>query len=60
MAYRDNKVGPSTPRNPSRISSSPRLPEVDTALRPSLYPGRDSNVPFDCPPDLVPHIQRDD
>ena len=60
MPYKDNKVGPSSPRTASRGPLSPRLPDVDPALRPPLYPGRDSNVPFDCPPDLVPHIQRDD
>ncbi len=56
MAYKDKKTGPSTPRNPGRISSSPRLPEVDTALRPPLYPGRDANVVHDCPPDLLPQV----
>ena len=56
MAYKDNKAGPSTPRTASRVSSSPRLREVDPALRPPLYPGRDANVIGDCPPDLLPHV----
>ena len=60
MRHPRNPVGPSSPRTGARTGSSPRLPDVDPALRPPLYPGRDSNVPFDCPPDLVPHIQRDD
>ena len=56
MPYKDNKVGPSSPRTASRVPSSPRLPEVDPALRPPLYPGRDSHVVGDCPPDLLPHV----
>ena len=57
MTYKDNKAGPSSPRTASRVSSSPRLPEVDPALRPPLYPGRDANVVGDCPPDLLPHVR---
>ena len=56
MTYKDNKAGPSSPRTASRVSSSPRLPEVDPALRPPLYPGRDSHVVGDCPADLLPHV----
>ena len=56
MSYKDNKVGPSSPRTASRVSSSPRLPEVEPALRPPLYPGRDSHVVGDCPPDLLPQV----
>ena len=56
MAYKDNKVGPSSPRTASRVPLSPRLPEVDPALRPPLYPGRDSHVVGDCPADLLPHV----
>ena len=56
MPYKDNKVGPSSPRTASRGPSSPRLPEVDPALRPQLYPGRDANVVGDCPADLLPHV----
>ena len=56
MPYKNNKVGPSSPRTGARTGSSPRLPEVDPALRPSLYPGRDANVVHDCPPDLIPQV----
>ena len=56
MTYKDNKVGPSSPRTGSRVRSSPRLPEVDPALRPPLYPGRDTHVVSDCPADLLPHV----
>ena len=56
MPYKDNKVGPSSPRTGTRGPSSPRLPEVDPALRPPLYPGRDSHVVGDCPADLLPHV----
>ena len=55
MPYKDNKVGPSSPRTGTRGPSS-RLPEIDPALRPPLYPGRDANVVGDCPPDLLPHV----
>ena len=57
MPYKDNKIGPESPRTASRVPSSPRLPEVDPALRPPLYPGRDSHVVGDCPPDLLPHVR---
>ena len=57
MTYKDNKAGPSSPRTASRVSSSPRLPPVDPALRPHLYPGRDTHVVGDCPADLIPHVR---
>lgn len=57
MAYKDNKVGPPSPRFPGRGPSSLRLPEIDPALRPPLYPGRDANVVGDCPPNLLPHVR---
>ena len=56
MPYKDNKVGPSSPRTATRVASSPRLPEVDLALRPPLYPGRDTHVVGDCPADLLPQV----
>ena len=56
MPYMDNKVGPSSPRTATRGPSSPRLPPVDPALRPQLYPGRDTHVVGDCPADLLPQV----
>ena len=56
MPHQRNKIGPESPRTDSRVSSSPRLPEVEPALRPPLYPGRDSHVVGDCPADLLPHV----
>ena len=56
MPHERNRIGPESPRTASRVSSSPRLPEVDPALRPPLYPGRDSHVVGDCPADLIPHL----
>ena len=57
MTYKDNKAGPSSPRTASRVPSSPRLQKVDPALRPPLYPGRDTHVVGDCPADLIPHVR---
>ena len=56
MRHQRNPVGPESPRTASRGPSSPRLPEVDPALRPPLYPGRDTHVVGDCPADLLPHV----
>ena len=56
MPYKDNKVGPPSPRTASRVPLSPRLPTVDPALRPQLYPGCDTHVVGDCPADLLPHV----
>ena len=59
MPRERNKIGPESPRTASRGPSSLRLPEVDPALRPPLYPGRDANVVHDCPPDLLPQVRDD-
>ena len=56
MPHERNRIGPESPRTASRVTSSPRLPEVDPALRPPLSPGRDSHVVGDCPADLLPHV----
>ena len=56
MRHERNKIGPESPRTASRVPSSPRLPEVDPALRPQLYPGRDTHVVGDCPADLLPQV----
>ena len=56
MLHQRNQVGPESPRTASRVPSSSRLPEIDPALRPQLYPGRDSHVVSDCPADLLPHL----
>ena len=56
MPHERSRIGPESPRTASRVSSSPRLPPVDLALCPPLYPGRDTHVVGDCPAELLPHV----
>ena len=49
-------MNPAARRAQWQRCAAARLPDIPPALRPQLYPGRDTNVVADAPADLLPHI----